>query len=90
MNIGIDNGKINKGDIRLFDLEPSVKDEQIDPIKQNPRLPIRKIRKFHKIISNSMLRNKENIGMNIEIGIIKKTQKIKHFIKMITSKIKGE
>ena len=36
------------------------------------------------------LRNKENIGMNIEIGIIKKTQKIKHFIKMITSKIKGE
>ena len=43
MNIGIARGNINKGDIRLFDLVPSVKEEHIEPIKQKPKLPIAKI-----------------------------------------------
>ena len=50
MNIGIARGNINKGDIKLFDLVPSVKEEHTEPIKQKPKLPIAKIIMFQKII----------------------------------------
>ena len=85
---GIVNGKISKGEITFPVFAPRVKDEQIDPIRHMPRLPIRKINKFHKIKFRLMPKNNDKIGNTTNIGKISENQKVKHFIsKIISSKI---
>ena len=72
------------------DFDPKVRDEHIDPIKQKPKLPIKKIIKFQNIIFISIFKNIEKTGTKIVIGIIRKNQKTKHFTKTIISRINGE
>ena len=88
MNIGIARGNINKGDIRLFDLVPSVKEEHIEPIKQKPKLPIAKIIMFQKIIRKGIFKRIEKIGIKIDKGIIRKNQKTHKNTKVRTPEIK--
>ena len=57
---------------------PSVKEEHIEPIKQNPKLPIANIIMFQKIIRKGMFKRIEKIGIKIVKGIIKKNQNTKH------------
>ena len=86
---GIVSGKISKGEITFPVFAPRVKDEQIDPIRHIPKLPIRIINKFHKIKSRFMPKNNDNIGNTTKIGNISENQKVRHFISNIISSKTG-
>ena len=62
IKIGIVNGKISKGDITFPVFAPRVKDEQIDPMRHIPKLPIRKINKFHKIKFRLIPKNNDTVS----------------------------
>ena len=86
---GIVNGKISKGEMTFPVFAPRVKDEQIDPIRHIPKLPIRIFNKFHKIKSRLMPKNNDNIGNTTKIGNINENQKVRHFISNIISSKTG-